>query len=407
MIRDAARRDPGLLRYLDKDTLELRVYPFAANETRRTGIHFTYLAQTAAKVSLGGFTSPENPKPTSDVPVSLVTQDYNYFGFNEAGLQKLPVHIRKPYLHLLVDSDLLDGSEGENRISQALAAIPDAWKELLVDGRVAILDYEAHELSETLSPLAELEGMLPYPGSDEQSGFFVERGLTHALRTYQEGLRNEAGSTNVTRYPIVCLVTDKTYSREFPVNIEPWLEGIPEWQSPWVFYQGEWLDPLPTPQEQPVALFKHGPHFSAIPLNESWVGWWSPRFDAALEVMSAKGEFETLEVVKKSGSPGVLAQHESWAVYRDYLLHGSDHTSLREVIETSREASVLLPASSYIVLENEAQWKMLKLKEKQKLSASEELSLYKTSPEPSSLLLMLFGAGLMYQHQRKKFRLRT
>ncbi|HEY8241141.1 MAG TPA: MSEP-CTERM sorting domain-containing protein, partial [Kiritimatiellia bacterium] len=53
MIRDMTRRDPGLLVYRDRDTLELRVFPLAAGETRTTEIEFLYPAGLAPAVRVG------------------------------------------------------------------------------------------------------------------------------------------------------------------------------------------------------------------------------------------------------------------------------------------------------------------------------------------------------------------
>ena len=66
-------------------------------------------------------------------------------------------------------------------------------------------------------------------------------------------------------------------------------------------------------------------------------------------------------------------------------------TNLPEVVHLSRESGILLPATSYIVVENSAQWKMLELKEKQKLKNKKALEFTDTveTPEPSTWILII------------------
>ena len=66
--------------------------------------------------------------------------------------------------------------------------------------------------------------------------------------------------------------------------------------------------------------------------------------------------------------------------------------TLRSIIKASRSSGVLVPSSAYIVVENSAQWKMLKLKEQQKLGNQKDLD-FMESPEPSAAVVALL-AGL-------------
>ena len=70
---------------------------------------------------------------------------------------------------------------------------------------------------------------------------------------------------------------------------------------------------------------------------------------------------------------------------------------LKSIVATSRETGILLPATSYIVVENSAQWKMLQMKEKQKLGSLEALEFMET-PEPGFWILL---AGLLLFGRRQ------
>ena len=67
---------------------------------------------------------------------------------------------------------------------------------------------------------------------------------------------------------------------------------------------------------------------------------------------------------------------------------------LPAVVEGSRESGIMTPSTSYIVVENSAQWQMLKLQEAKKLSASGAFELMET-PEPAEWMLLVAVAILV------------
>jgi hypothetical protein len=64
----------------------------------------------------------------------------------------------------------------------------------------------------------------------------------------------------------------------------------------------------------------------------------------------------------------------------------------KALIAKSRSANVMVPESSFIVVESAAQWKMLSEKEKQKLSANQALEM-EAVPEPTTAVLLGLGAA--------------
>jgi hypothetical protein len=80
------------------------------------------------------------------------------------------------------------------------------------------------------------------------------------------------------------------------------------------------------------------------------------------------------------------------AAWRDWQVDAcrptDDPGRLAKLVEASRETGVLLPATSYIVVENSAQWNMLKLKEREKLKGMSALE-FKNAPEPSTWIMLI------------------
>ena len=104
MIRDRSRRDPGLLIYTDPQTVELRVFPFAAHEKRKVEIEFLYPAALKPSIPIGDETL--NPSGDSDDARIVVTHTKDDAGaavFSPAALSSLPRTMRTPYLHFIID----------------------------------------------------------------------------------------------------------------------------------------------------------------------------------------------------------------------------------------------------------------------------------------------------------------
>jgi hypothetical protein len=102
------------------------------------------------------------------------------------------------------------------------------------------------------------------------------------------------------------------------------------------------------------------------------------------------------EVNNISYVPGLEAH-----AFEQALRHNPSLTSslFADLIRQSKESGILIPATSYIVVENSAQWKSLQLKEKQKLSGHEVMELQE-APEPSWLLLAFLFTVILWFRSR-------
>jgi MYXO-CTERM domain-containing protein len=82
------------------------------------------------------------------------------------------------------------------------------------------------------------------------------------------------------------------------------------------------------------------------------------------------------------------------------LAPGRSPHGLREIVRASRDSGVLVPSTSYIVVENSAQWRALERKETQRLNGRQNLDLME-SPEPSTALVGLLAAAFLLRRRRK------
>ena len=101
---------------------------------------------------------------------------------------------------------------------------------------------------------------------------------------------------------------------------------------------------------------------------------------------------------------------KAWALEnRAFLYPGEDHRA--ELLALTRQTGVLTTQSAYIVLENTIQEKELSLDEKRALAADKSMDFHETAPEPpasastpepSTLALLLLGAALLTLRPRPR-----
>jgi hypothetical protein len=81
---------------------------------------------------------------------------------------------------------------------------------------------------------------------------------------------------------------------------------------------------------------------------------------------------------------------------------GDAATDLKSLVQASRETGVLLATTSYIVVENSAQWRTLEASEKQKLGQNTALAFRETPAPPALWLAGAFIIYLVYRARKKR-----
>ncbi|HEX8311210.1 MAG TPA: MSEP-CTERM sorting domain-containing protein, partial [Chthoniobacteraceae bacterium] len=103
-IRDVTRRDPGILLYTGPETLELRVFPFAAGETRTVELELLRPAGGAASVKIGKETrSLGEASASASIALAAAEGDGAAVVIAPGALESMPAIARRPYLHFIVD----------------------------------------------------------------------------------------------------------------------------------------------------------------------------------------------------------------------------------------------------------------------------------------------------------------
>ena len=83
---------------------------------------------------------------------------------------------------------------------------------------------------------------------------------------------------------------------------------------------------------------------------------------------------------------------------------GTANVRLSALVEASRDSGILLPSTSYIVVENQAQWRMLEQSEAQKLGQNAALEFRETPAPPAAWIAVGLTAFVVLRRRLKRSR---
>ena len=413
-IRDErSNRDPGILVYSAPNSIELRIFPFAAHEERQVEIEFFYPTALQPAITIGERQWRREPA-VSGICLTLTSDGASAVLLSPKTAEQLPQTQRLPYLHFIVDRSAASMLKDEEIVSaiRKTAAQFNGVKECVV----TLANYESADVLGRPVPIESINaGMFRGKSAlTQRGGFLAERAIKRALLSYHDRLaRAEGEDAELQRYPIIIVLGDLQH--ELLASNELYVFGrfTPDADGFYVTKNGEQLasqsfsgkrDSAITQKPHPVALLKVGDAVSPCALDAAEtqvVPFEATTEQRALSVLD-HGAFRALDPVttippESRYSSGMQA----WQRYLAWVTNPSlGNSGLGEVVALSRETGILLAATSYIVVENSAQWKILALKQHQKLGNQAALE-FEETPEPTTWLLILFGAATLYFFNRR------
>lgn len=383
-IRDRERRDPGLLVYTAPDALELRVFPVETKTPSLVEIDFLVPAEVGAEISRGLHLDPAAVLRRLGAAVRPQRVDAPQ-GTAVVGLDRLllPPVEREPYLHLIVDRSLDNPFRGD--VSPALRDLRKRFPAARL-GRVTLANHNVASLVSPLTPLDELpERMRTYDyAMAPAGGFLLDLALAHGLRqhaTQELDLATPALAPPPRPIFIVLGKTAAVRTLDIPLatawsDLVPGLE-LHECGDDGTFRTSLASNSAPTPLPLVRAGNSLRPVLGAAPV----------RFLSTLDPVeywaAAERRWQPVTGLSARAQPGawgramslLLRQHDA---ERNPGGAGDDRRSL---LLAGRDAGLMTHATSYIVVENAAQWKMLEVGERRKLGQNDALDHVET-PAP-------------------------
>lgn len=391
MIRDSERRDPGLLFYNAPDELELRVFPVVRGTPSVVEIDFLVPVELADVGVWGGANDP------TQVLAELAQLVRPRLAHTESGsvvalgdeARGLPAVSTDTYLHVIVDRSEANGFDGDlaSALSRARKEFPSTSAV-----RVTLANYETAELSSETAPL----NTLPMRG-----GFVPDLALAQALRKHQDTDLDATSASGLPSRPIFVILSRKLPAASPELSTaKAWADVVPAMEIHNLDASGAWTH-WPVVGNAKTPLLRLGK--SVRP----WVSGRALRFAQAqpadrLEYWSpAVSTWQPVEpvAVALDKTPWIRAV-ELQLQQQDYERSpGGSWVDLKTLVAASRESGVMLASTSYIVVENSAQWRMLEVSERKKLDQNAALN-FKEAPAPSAAWLIL-GFGIWLGFRRR------
>jgi len=405
MIRDSERRDPGMLFYNRPDELELRVYPI--NPKAPVTVEIDLLVPASVCV-------PPGPTATKDPAAFLAGLDgmlslqisSDARGCLAVGgdvARHLPAVEREPFLHLIVDRSAENGFTGD--LAAAVRILQEKFPRAS-RARLTAANYDVIDLVAPLTPIGELVALKPLDHADVPSlsgSLALDLALAHCIRHHGEAeLDRPSAPGGIPPRPVFVILSKKAAPRAFELEVaDAWSDLLPGLE---IYELG--TDGALVTHRKPAAsappLLRLGA--SVRPLcpgaatrfktaaENSRLEYWDPASSAWKPIQDAK---------RQSGST-------PWSRAASLQLQQQDHArdpggsgiDLESLVKASRECGILLASTSYIVVENSAQWRVLESGERQKLGQNSALD-FREAPAPPALLIGLgFGLWILLRRRR-------
>jgi len=398
MIRDTERRDPAILLLDGQGGAELRVYPVIHDKPCLVEVDLLVPAGRAAVESALASASPGDIGAAARAVASAAAPAASILPGGEVCISGLDTNCSagprpaRVWLRVVVDrsaANAFTGAEAERVAAALRARFGDS-----AESGVSLCNRDVVSLPGPGDLAAQLsaEGVSRLPAG---GGLFSELALAKALLEYRDSCldNNPASRADLPPAPVIVLLGQRPPSAPVLDFARAWFDLVPSLQVYTCDANGVLTEVLAERRESTV-LVRKGASLRWVTPGLA-VRFPSSLKDQPLQVLEASGQWRDLWVADTS------SQAPDWASALRLLSQSQDRRrnpgmpaaedTLASLVRTSRETGVLLPQTSYIVVENEAQWRMLELLEKQKLGANEALD-FKRTPAPSALWV---GAGLV------------
>lgn len=371
-IVNNSRRDPGLLSYLDPQTLSLRVYPFQAKELRKTG--FTVIHKEAFSLKMDGHNlvfGDTTHNQQFSAPIILGNGQVAYLP--SALSETLPKVQLAPHYHFILDCSVKSKKHLEAQISD-LEAWLGSQKYTPEQVHFHLTNREVLTLSNNTNWQAALR---QHP---KVGGFFAERAFEQILYEY--------ATKPLKHYPVMILV-------------------------------GKNLPVMPELSPRLAHAVYNGTHYyrldkGSIESNSFLGKTESLEFpSASISAMAYPNTQNPIAYVPAAGlvrlpkyAPNAALKKNTWesaALFQAEWQYQEAHPEGAEsawlsLVKKSFETNLLCPETAYLVLENESQRRFLKIKQQQVLQGKKALDVGEEPErmsEPGFWILLLGMLALL------------
>lgn len=374
-------KDPGLLYYLNKNTIAFKVFPFAINETRKTGIEILHKEPISLTIDDENFTLGDSLQHNNNLEIK------NAFYVTATAKKNLQKVIRKPYYHFVVDASI----DISNKATIYTDIIEDIIEKQPLEHKSKIS--LVNSFTETFDYSSNWKEN--YTKNTFKDGFYLDRGIKNILfETYK--------NQGIQTYPIIVVLSNNLNKAIIENNFSNYTSN---------YYESEFFytinadyeitshslvnNPLETvnkvssiPSKNTISCLKYEQNGQTYLLKD----------DNQLSVLTnATIDFDNTS--NKNWENGIKMQ----AQYLHSIFYPKEYQKeWIELIRASFASHIMNQYTSFIVVENEAQKAALLSKQQKVLSGNKALDLDEETPQMSEpSLLLLLAIVLLFFYYKK------
>lgn len=383
MIRDFTVRDPGILTYKAPDKIEFNVYPFNISEERVAEIEFKYPLNVSPVIKFGEKEIQLNQQSdnlSSDLVVKGVTAKGNaYVAISSEGMKGMPNFKRTPYLHFIIDSS--KGTENKRREQIARVGVIASKFEDIGEGKITLANYRSESVGEEyvdLKDMPSIRELIQRSTFPAEGGFDAGTAIKREIVKYNKKI-SDHDKAEFNKYPIFVILANDKKSMMDIKDLGFFSETIPENSIAYVsdtgyeFFERQlWEDNFISKVENVVAI-KIGQQVRIVPYTEKMMqiiffeGVGHGIVEAYVHGENRFVKIDSINYKNTAYNQGVDLMIENYQLLHNPSLKDE---KLKRIVDASRDIELLVPDTSFIVVERSSQWKTLELKEQQRLRAS-------------------------------------
>jgi hypothetical protein len=382
-------RDPGILYYLTGNKIAFRVFPFNKGEKRKTGIQILHKEPIT-------FDLDNNTIKLGNEAIATMSSDSttyeNVVYISAKQKQTLKQVQRKPYFHFLLDVSK-HKEKNTDDFAERIEQVLKSNISLSENAKISFIN----SYQKTIPFNNDWKQI--YTAQTFEGGFYLDRGIRRALF--------DAYKNNSTTYPVFVMVTDKIQNAVLDKDFSDLKMAFPENDLFFSVHQNGNLQPhslisdpikplndtLKYTFDQPVLVYDLDNKKYYLPNNNQ------PSIILKNDIFDV-GE----QSIKEKNWQSALTMQGKW---QSQILHPErSNKEWLSLVKLSFLSKVMVPVTSYLVVENEAQKAMLKRKQEQVLSSNKSLDLgddAQPMSEPSIIILAaLLGLILWFRQSRQR-----
>jgi hypothetical protein len=387
------RKDPGIVYYIENGEIALRVFPVEGGQTRYTG--FEVVHRGPVRIDIDRHPITLAPAGNSEQEQAVSALDGKVVFIPKREKSKLPRFIRKPYYHFILDCSAGTGAKRDGSLAR-IRKLLDRRETNAGTARVTLVNYRMSTFD--LSHGWE-DKVRQFPA---EGGFYLERAFKSILfRNYQEGSKG---------YPVLVVVSDNLRNAIFTGSMDGFLPLLPEKDTYYELDSSGRLNSRPLAASRIEANGKHldriPRHVLAWPDDKSPIAFLPDDNQATIVLKPSVLETSAADLRGISWENGLMLQG-MW-MNMELFPSKTEGNSL-SLIKQSFRTGIMIPLTSFIALENEAQRQALLRKQERVLSANKSLDIGEESemsePGMAIMIIVLLLAALFIQigkHRRGK-----